>query len=320
MCIFERIRHFLFAGVSTRDCDSDPNDGSPKSIVLVSEYIVHIKDNDPELFEHFVILLQGHMLANALTCTDLANAPGSYKDVKFYLDTPFLVRLLGYDDPVKAEAAAQLVDLVKSLGGAFAVFTHTYDELERVFRHAANNVNSQNARGTIILEARKQGLSRSDLVLAMGNIESQLATFDITVETTPNYQYDFQIDETIFEEVLEDEIQYWNPRAKEYDINSVRSIYSIRGNHVALSLERSKAVLVTTNSAFAKAAYQYGEQYESTRDVSSVITDFSLANVAWLKSPVESINLPRLQLLAFSYAALQHLQDCWTVISMRSSS
>ena len=283
--------------------------GAPTDILLVSDYILHIQNTEPQQFEHFVILLQGHMLANALTCTDLANAPGSYKDVVFYLDTPLIIRILGYEDTTKKEAAVQLINLVTSLGGTFAVFTHTCDELRAVFRGAARHVHLPSSRRTIVYEARKRGVSRSDLILAAENVEQKLQEFSITIQNTPDYSHDFQIDESIFEQVLDDEISYYSPKAKENDINSVRSIYAIRGNHSARSIERAKAVFVTTNSAFAEAAYQYGEQFESTREVSSVITDFSLANVAWLKSPLDSINLPRLQLLAFSYAALQPPQE-----------
>ena len=109
----------------------------------------------------------------------------------------------------------------------------------------------------------------------------------------------------MFEQALEDELSYFNPRAKEYDINSVRSIYVIRANKSAPSIEKTPSVLVTTNGAFAKAAWEYGQQHEPSKDVSSVITDFTLANIAWLKAPMGATSVPVTQLLAFSYAALQ---------------
>ena len=115
----------------------------------------------------------------------------------------------------------------------------------------------------------------------------------------------FQIDETVFEQVLDDGVSYYNPRAKEYDINSVRSIYVIRANTPALSLEKARAVFVTSNTGFAKAAWEYGQQFESSQNVSSVITDFTLANMAWLKAPMGAPSVPTTQLLAFAYAALE---------------
>lgn len=71
------------------------------------------------------------------------------------------------------------------------------------------------------------------------------------------------------------------------------------------SLEKCKAALVSSNSAFARAAYDYGKQHEASREVSSVITDFSLANMAWLKAPMGAPSIPTTELVAYSYAALQ---------------
>ena len=127
----------------------------------------------------------------------------------------------------------------------------------------------------------------------------------VHVETTPRYQAEFQIDEEIFEEALNDELSYQNPKAKEDDIKSVRSIYVLRANKPAPSIEKAGAVFITSNASFARAAWEYGQQHESSRGVSSVITSFSLANVAWLKAPVGAPSVPRTQVLAFAYAALQ---------------
>jgi hypothetical protein len=125
------------------------------------------------------------------------------------------------------------------------------------------------------------------------------------VKSTPGYVTKFQIDELAFQKALDDEISYFNPRAREYDINSVRSIYVLRGHDAPSTIEKSKAVLVSSNSGFARAAYDYGQRHEQSREVSSVITDFSLANMAWLKAPMGAPNLPTIEVLAFSYAALQ---------------
>jgi len=278
-------------------------------IVLVSEYVLHLQQTDPERFESFLIVLQGHMLANALLCPDLQNAPKSYKGVTFYLDTPLLIRYLGLEGQHKEAAIKELIRLLRNLGGAVATFSHTRDELERVVRGAANHVDAWDGRGAIIMEARRSGKTKSDLLLLAGEIDDKLEEADIEVIPTPPYTARFQIDEKVFERVLDDEVSYFNPRAKEYDINSLRSIYVIRRGTAPQTLEKSRAVLVTSNSGFARAAFQYGQEYEESREVSAVITDFSLANMAWLKAPMGAPSLPITEVLAFSYAALQPTKE-----------
>ena len=154
-------------------------------------------------------------------------------------------------------------------------------------------------------EARRSGTTKSDLIVLAGQVDEKLEYARIKIISTPRYINKFQIDETKFENILDDEISYFNPRARENDINSVRSIYVLRGNTSVQTVERAKATLVTSNAGFANAAFQYGQQYEVSREVSSVITDFSLANMAWLKAPLGAPAVPAEELLALSYAALE---------------
>ena len=274
-------------------------------IVLVSQYVHYIQQTDPERFESFLVLVQGHMLANALMCPDLENTSSNYRGVTFYLDTPLLVQRLGLEGEAKEAAACELIAQLIKLKGKIATFSHTREELRGVIQGSAAYLESTEGRGEIILEARRRETTRSDLLLLAESFEDKLIDAGIEAHTTPRYTDDYQIDESIFEEVLDDRVGYRNPRAKIYDINSVRSIHVIRANKPAPSIEKSRAIFVTSNTSFANAALKYGEQYGLHQDESSVIAAFSLANIAWLKAPVGAPNIPRTQLLAFSYAALQ---------------
>ena len=274
-------------------------------VVLVSDYVQHVQRTDPEQFNSFLVLVQGHMLANALLCPDLENIPQNYRGVTFYLDTPLLVHRLGVEGKAKKTAICELIDLLIKLGGKISVFSHSREELQSVLDGAAANVDSPHGRGPIVTEARRCGTTKSDLLIVAGSIDDRLSEAGIDVEDTPRYTKAFQIDEAAFGHLLSDEISYRSPRAVEYDINSVRSVYAIRGNKLALAIEKARAVSVTSNVLFAKTAWEYGQQHESSRDVSSVITAFSLANMAWLKVPMGASSIPRTQVLAIAYAALE---------------
>ena len=277
----------------------------PGPVILVSSYIQHLRRSSPERFESLMVLVQGHMLANALLCPDLEHLSPTYKNVTFYFDTPLLLHALGLEGEPRKDAACDVIQLLNQLGGKVAAFSHSCEELRRVLRAVGGSLDSSTTPTLIVREARKGGLTRSGLVLLSESIDERLDEVGVHVETTPRYQAAFQIDEEIFGDALNDEVSYQNPKAKEDDINSVRSIYVLRANNPAPSIEKAGAVFVTSNTSFAKAAWEYGKQHESSRDVSSVITSFSLANVAWLKAPMGAPSVPRTQVLAFAYAALQ---------------
>jgi hypothetical protein len=280
-------------------------------VVLVSKFVRDIYTKNESLWDSFTVLVKGHMLANALTCPDLESLQQTFRRTTFYLDTPFVVRLLGLEGEDRERAANQTLQLARNLGGRLAIFEHTYAECYRVITGAASHIDSQDGRGSIVFEMRKQGRTFTDLILIAERLDVLLDSKGVKEMPTPKYEIDLQIDEIGFENVLDDQISYYNDKAREYDVNSVRSIYVLRAGKYPHRLEDAHAVMVTSNAAFAKAAFQYGRNFESTREVSSVITDFSLANIAWLKSPLDNIDLPKSEVLSLSYAALNPPEKLW---------
>ena len=289
--------------------DIEGNDSA--QIVLVSKYVLELQKTDPARFDSFLVVVQGHMLANALLCPDLQSLPRTYDGVTFYLDTPLLIQLLGLEGKPKKDSISDLIELLISLGGRVGALEHSRGELENVVRSAASHIESFNGRGEIVAEARRCGTTKSDMLMLAGRVDARLRESNVNVIAAPRYVADFQIDETAFSNTLDGALRYSNPNAKVYDINSVRSIYVLREHSSPQNLEKCKAVLVTCNTAFARAAFKYGAMHQESREVSTVITDFSLANMAWLKAPMGAPSIPMREVLAFSYAALQPSQTIW---------
>ena len=283
-----------------------------RDIVLVSDYVRHQQESNRPMFERFMVLVKGHMLANALMCPDLDETVNSYSGVTFYLDTPLLVHWLGLESDQEKEAARELVDIVCNLGGQFAVFAHTLEELENVINGAARQIQDNDPVAPIAHEAMRRGVTEVGLRIEASQAETKLEEAGIVGELTPLYIPDFQIDEEELGNILDEKMRgYRTDMSRSHDINSVRSVYVVRGNIPARTLERAKAVLVTTNSGFAQAAWLYGKEHTASHHVSTVITDFSLANLAWLKTPMETEDIPITQILAYSYAALRPPDALW---------
>lgn len=279
------------------------------NLLLVCEFVKKLNLTSPERFEDFILLVQGHMLANALLCPDLQSVGKTYAGVSFFLDTPILLQAIGLEGEVRQQAVQEMIRLLQSLSGQVGYFSHTFAELKFVIKKTAEFIDSPQGVGAIIDEARKLGKTKSDLILEAENSKDSLDKLNLIPKNTPPYIEKYQIDESIFGDTLDDSVSYKNPKAKQNDINSVRSIYVLREGAAPHSIETSKAVFVTSNSGFAKAAYEYGKNIEQTKEVSPVISDFSLANTAWLKAPQGAPSLPRKEVVAFSYAALRPNKD-----------
>ena len=91
-------------------------------VVLVSNYVQRLQRCNPERFDSFILLLQGHMLANALVCSDIPSNLSNYRNVTFYLDTPLIIQMLGFEGHAKQTAARELIALLKKLKGDVAIF------------------------------------------------------------------------------------------------------------------------------------------------------------------------------------------------------
>ena len=290
----------------------DVKNRNSKDIHLVAAFIKISESKNLALFEDIVLLVKGNMLANALLCEDLESQQRKFKDVTFYLDTPILLDIIGMHGKQELSAAMELLLSVTKLSGLFATFEHIIEETENVLEYCENNVENPRATNRVLTHIREEGLKGSDIALVRNNLQKQLNEFRINIERTPKYEAPYQIDESSFQEVLEASSKYPNPNARNTDINSVRSIYVLRRNRRPRRLEEAKAVLVTPNWRFAKESYKFGLQYEESKEVSPVITEFSLGNIAWLKSPLETEKLPKLELMASCYAIMEPNREFWS--------
>ncbi len=289
-----------------------PNGKIESDVVLVSLFVKKSYVDVNGLFERVVNLVKGHMLSNALLCPDLESISKKFDDVGFYFDTPFLFRLLGLDGSAHRKLAIELVGLLRNLRGKLLVFNHTIDEISAILNFCEKHINDSRSHSQILREMRRSGKNASDIILFKNKLPELIKSNGLEIVSTPGYQHvKLQIDESAFEHLYRDEAPGIRESAIRHDINSVRSIYVLRMNVRPRRLEDAIAVFVTTNSAFSKAAYDYGMKHEASKEVTTVITDFSLSNLAWLKAPVGAPELPQREVIAYCYAALQPSSKLW---------
>lgn len=280
-------------------------------MVLVGSFITDAFEKNKSLFEDLVLVVKGHMLANALLCPDIDVGSNSFRGVSFFFDTPLILCALDLQEPARCDSVRELLALLKRLHGAIGVFSHTVDEVSNVLSGAIDSYDMPGTRSRIVIAAKRSGRRKSDLLRIHSQLADKMALLGLLPVPTPKYSATFQIDESVLEQALEEDVSYYNPDSVTRDVNSVRSIYVYRRGRAPHRLEDCGSVFVTSNAAFARAAWSHGAEHESSRNVSPVITDFALANLAWLKSPLDSPNVPRLELLASCYAAMAPKEELW---------
>ncbi|MGZ8892723.1 MAG: hypothetical protein ACXW1R_07320 [Halobacteriota archaeon] len=307
-----------FLGKFTVDClktyvfnTALPNlpQGTSSELYIVGKFIQNSHNRRDEAFESFIVLVKGLMYSNALLCPDLESLEKKFQNVVFYLDTPLILNLLGLQDQDSKRAANELVALLIKLKGSVAVFAHTLQECQNIIGYALANIENPRATSRVLEEMRRSSSKLSDLTVARENIDEAVKQLGVKVHNTPDYLDEFQIDELELETVIQESNPGLSEAASKHDINSIRSIFVLRKGKQPVRLEDSGAVFVTLNQRLARAAYHVGRNHNSSREVSPAITAYSLANIAWLKSPVAAPLLPLHETMALSYAALEPSTD-----------
>jgi hypothetical protein len=279
---------------------------------IVNAFIRSVLEAGGELSEKLVTLVKAQMLANALLCPDIGMDSRDFSKVTLFLDTPLVLRLLDLDTEPAHAAAAETLDLCRHLGSRIAIFPHTATETFGVIKGCATYLDdSKFARGRLIREMRSRGTSAQELLLIADGLDACLQNLRIEVIETPPHDPKYEISEIQLDSALDEDIKYLHTRARQYDIDSIRAIYTLRAGKAPRTLETCKAVLVTTNSKLARTAFQFGQKFENSREVSTVVSSFGIANLAWLKGGSLSSTLPKAEMLSLAYAALQPSNAIW---------
>ena len=289
---------------------SDPQ----TSAYVVAAFVTNAASEKPGLFQSVKVLVQSHILSNALMCPDLEKTNQGFRGVHFLVDTRLMIKALDLESNFDTENTKTLFSAIRTLKGVICIFPETKDELRTVLKAIIRGMQNSAGRGPVYRELLKRRRGVADVILAERNLDATLASLSISVLPSPRYAedtYKFQIGEAELRDEIEGQIDYISERAVEHDVRVVRHIFALRkGRHVS-SLEDSGYVFLTTNSALSRAAFQYELKNSRGWIFSAVVTDYHLSHLAWLKSPMEVQDLPRAEILANCYATMRPHESIW---------
>ena len=281
---------------------------------VVASFITVCARSHPGVFESIKVLVQSHILANALMCPDLAKNPRAFRGVYFLADTRFLLKALDLESQYDTDNVCQLLAAIRTLGGVVCLFQETRDELRSVLNAIIRGMQHGSGRGPVYRELLKRGRGVADVIITERNLDRRIADLKISTLPSPRYEesnYQFQIDEGQLRDEIENEVDYISARAAEHDIRVVRHIFALRKGKKRSAIENCGYVFLTTNSALSRAAFHYEKSNSDGWFFSTVVTDYHLSHLAWLKSPMEVPDLPRAEILASCYAAMRPHESFW---------
>ena len=213
---------------------------------VVAAFVRHCAKNQSGLFESIKILVQSHMLANALLCPDLEFTTRGFKHTIFFVDTRFVLKAIDLESQFDTENTRELLTTIRKLGGTVCIFPETKEEIHSVLKAIIKGMQQGTGRrGVIYWELMKRRRGVTDVILAESELEETLKNLSISTYPSPKYEekyYLFQIGEDELRDEIEGEIDYQTPQAAEHDIRVVRHIFALRKGRRASSIEDAKFV------------------------------------------------------------------------------
>lgn len=282
---------------------------------IVNSFISHVVSSVPLAFEHLEAVVKGSMLAASLYLPDVGEVTRRFNKTTLYFDTPLIIRALGYEGAEAKGAVEDLLGLCHASGASIACFEHNVQEVRGILDRSARNASGtasqfSSARRATAAHFTRNGITSSDILLLREGLEENIARLQIDVQEKPLPSAELTIDETELEHRMEDEMGYQNRDALLKDLDSLTAVHRLRGGRSGARLETCGAIFVTTNGGLARLSQSFFVR-NGTHQWSVAITDHHLATLVWLKKPHTAPDLPRRQILADCYAALEPGKRLW---------
>lgn len=300
--------------------DGDPVVDLPKieaeGAIVTNRFVLDLCKKEPEAFEYLVTVVKGSMLANVLFLPEaFSGGRARLAEVEIYLDTPIVLRGLGYAEEPYRVPAEELLELLEGEGAKLRIFEHTLHEVEGVLDGAAatyrTGVQKDHFPGDVVDYYASEDFSRSDVEMVIAALPTRLENRKIEVVDTPDHTEDARFSEKELEEALKEGINYGRHGTMVKDLDSLTAVYRLRDGEARRHIESADAILVTTNSTLAHVSRVFFGDVMGSRSVPVCMSDHALAAIAWLMNPSQVPDLPRSQIIATSFAALNPPDEVW---------
>lgn len=296
---------------------------SKKDKFIIYKYISLTNESEPAIFDFIVDIAIGHLMANSIFYRDFSKYVGRLKNVCFYLDTPFIFRLIGLEGDQKTSVYEEFIKTLHKEGACIKTFRHTYEESYEILEDCLNWVENPSydpSRASAILRYFvENNYTKIDVQRFLNRIDSILSANYIgqsDIVNTPNKQKfsEYNEDEKKIQQLIVDIYKKSNPLFDENeknltlrrDVDSVASIYILRKGKTPKHIKDAGHIFMTTNSSIALAARRYElNKTENHFNIPACLTDTFVGTILWLQSPAKIFDINKRKIIADSYAALK---------------
>jgi hypothetical protein len=307
--------------VLNKPADVEGEPGDFRLDFLVSQFLLDLRDNNPQGFERVSNVAFANMAAEAIACfRDPPSGNSSLIGLTVYLDSPLLLDMLGVNVEY-AQYGQELLEAIRASGAKAAVFDHCIAEAEGAIHAQLSYLRS----GVNQIASSWGTTATPDLLAALiGNVGQRASErLGIFVQRDQEVNLHRKAASTVgdIEAQMTTRMQAWrNADAKEHDRKSVWAMLAIRDTtEPCPRLCDSKWLLLTRNTALVGIAnhawttWLQGATKHSSSHIERwapvAVSDKQFAGYLWTRSGGGDNEMSKARLLAHCSAAVRPRAD-----------
>lgn len=293
-------------------------DETSKFTYAWNNYIKELATTNIELFDFYVQLSLCNIFKQAIfLCEDYKV---DYKELEIYIDSPIVFALLGMDSDARVSSCKMLIKEARAAGCSVYVLDNNFQEAKGIVSRASSWARSDeydiSIANKVAMFLHDSDLDDIEIFGYCETIEEKLNNeFEVTVKKTDYdvYGHEFQEDEAkIFDLIKKEYVrrgEYLSEdteRSIRVDVRSIVMVYRERRGQVATTIHEAGKIMITLNSAIAKASKEYeNSKCMAGEHIPACITADLFGAILWLSRPATLHEYKKFDLLADCYNALQ---------------
>ena len=236
-----------------------------------------------------------------------------FSNTTFYIDTPLVLGAIGLDYDDRCQKSLELINMIKKLDGKVFIFDQTLDEISYIIRGIIKNYSSPVYPSSAHRTALSKKMSISDLKMLLERVDKKILGTGIKIRPRINVHDNRKslIDESLLEAEIRETVGQINDHAIKHDTYCIRDIHILRRDTKPKHIEDAIAVFVTSNTKLATASYNFALINIPETKASAVVTDFYLTNRCFLKLPLDTSSISRIELYSICLSVLRPSDAMW---------
>lgn len=311
-----------------------PKVESPEKLrYLICWFVVENWESNPILVNYLKDISIGHALSSLILYDEFNPFKGKLENLDIYLDTPFILSLLGINGEQRVQLSEEILTQLKAEKVNLYILQTTINEVLNNLDSCKNTLNKGNgiAQSLSVRMCIENNIKVEDIEQLIADFSNKLENLGIKENQVPSYDdYTLVIDEEkLFDTILEsyEKVNRGDkkPRALEKikaqlpdhiertirrDVKVLSGIYRFRKGKIPTSIKDAIAIFVTTSSslAFASRVFEHNLiQRENT--IPTCFTDIFLSTLIWIQNPLLADKINKRRILSDCYAGISPSED-----------